>query len=57
VITTYENLQNANRSLNTIVFTDGIYGVAKETKAYIRSVLGKGSSQAKAISMFHFKKK
>lgn len=58
VIITYEAMRNSRRTLNAILFSKtGIHGTATVTKAYIRSVFGKGSSQHKEISSYQFTRK
>jgi hypothetical protein len=57
VISTYEALRTANRILNqTLYGANGICGIGRATKAYIRSVYGFSSIEHKAIAMFQFKK-
>lgn len=57
VINAQVALWNANRLLNAVLYdTDGIRGTGVATKAYIRSVFGKGSPQHKEISSYQFNK-
>jgi hypothetical protein len=58
VIGTFMAMKNANRALNALLFqATGIHGTAIATKAYLRSVFGKGSSEYREVGQFKFIKK
>jgi hypothetical protein len=58
VIGTFMAMKNANRALNALLFqATGIHGTAMATKAYLRSVFGKGSSEYREVGQFKFIKK
>jgi hypothetical protein len=58
VINTFMADKNANRALNTILYTtDGIYENAQAVKAYIRSVYGRRSSQHSEVRQLEFIKR
>jgi hypothetical protein len=55
VISTYEVWRTATRTVNqTLYGANGIYGIGKAAKAYIRATFGHGSVEHKAITGFEF---
>lgn len=57
VINAYTAMQNANMTLDKVLFAEGIHATTSAAKGYIQSVFGNGSENHKMVTKLQFRKR